>query len=109
MTTVKDMENALNKVLEIASEDGPYAIFPELFAELTKSPRKCLFCKHKKDEALIKPSKDFNPSAKWMFHFKDTHGYEPEVMTEWLFAFPYVHKETSEPLIKNPRIVGVVL
>lgn len=94
-----EVQKSINQLIEISK--GEYELNPDALNMVTSSPQKCPSCKHDKDRPFFHPGENINPDGEWLFHFKDSHGYDPEFAARWLVALVYSHKETGEPLIKE--------
>jgi hypothetical protein len=50
---------------------------------------RCAMCKHKESEGHVLEGKQFTPSSRWLFHYYDTHGLDPEMVSRWIFDSVY--------------------
>lgn len=54
--------------------------------------KRCMICRHSKDEGHILPSREkdkINPSAAWMFHYEDTHGFPHDMAIRFIWNSVY--------------------
>lgn len=51
--------------------------------------KKCLMCKHGKDEGHMLPRGKYWPSPAWLFHYQDTHGLDHQDTYMWIFQSAY--------------------
>lgn len=80
-----------------------YKAQPHMIVMLAEK-KKCIMCRHKEEEGHILPSVagKFNPSAKWAFHYEDTHGLPHEYVVDWLFKMVYQDENGNSMLSDMP-------